>query len=1697
MKNRILSLLLVLCLLCTILPVPVVTAAGANGSFAGGTGTASDPYLVATKEHLDNVRQYPNGHFMQTVDIAFAESDFVEGGAFYNAGAGWLPIGSQTTPFSGTYHGNGYTISGLRSYGDNDYIGLFSYVDGGAVIRGVTLTGVSLQGTRYVGGIAACVNAEAGAVSISDCSVSGSLAGKSYVGGFIGIGRGTAGSLSVRNCVNRAGIDVYSNGDGCGGIAGGLSGATITRCVNYGAVDGVPFSEDRGTASLGGIVGHASDDAFLACANYGDVSTFFAGGIAGSGDDCSFSNCLNTGVLTHSDEGYGKAITSGSGNNSENCFVLGTESSIGNISHATAEQMQSGEVAYQMKDYFGQTLGEDTYPVLLNGANSVYQVKNCQGEVTYSNTGNDILHNFADNVCTACGAIGGLCGDNLTWTLKDGTLTISGTGPMWDFDDESFDYSDEPESPWYDYREEITDVVVEEGVTTIGTFAFLRCKYMETADVADSVTDFGSGAFKGCNALTAITIPEEQKYIGSFTFSGCNSLTGVIIPNGVADIGEHAFAGSGLTSVVIPNSVSRIYDRAFDSCTELETVEIGSGVSMLCERAFGFCPRLSSVKFLGAPPNAGVNNVFAKSPSQNNTTLFAYYPGWMDNWTELARKMISTAVVWKPYCQEHSWVDATCTEPKTCSVCGQTEGEATGHIYDKLTHQCVCGATAYQVAFDGYKGDNFGGMFQVNGSFDTRLFRQEECAAGATLSDTLTFTITKDPQWEGMTFEGWLRYEEEGIEQGGPFYLQNGDLYTTAEVMEHAVPDYNVRYVAKWAEIPMFYYENLYDPYWGVGGNNGDMFGVVIRPHDLTLDVNMTVMCNNQVIAPQADGYYFDLGEGETLRDLGFSIGDVSFYDDSREFLGWKACILEEGKGFTQIEGTSLMRTEEILDYPSLGSPRIWFYGQWSGEDADYFSDVAFDAFGGTQEIYVGESLLRTDRYFREYCREGGTVVDECSRYFDDTVSITNLVREGNVFGGWIEYTKVGDQWQMVSDQSIGTDVAFAKTVTENDMAFVAYWSNVPWEDYENYGSGGGEDGGSGEDGPNNGATGNVGVNGGTYCRFATTKNGEPWIGVSGRVNVEVPAGSSLRAEGYRFENWELYPYYEGETHTRIGWYVGNAVDENGKIIKLPGTGLLSDEEMLSYIIPADQKIIFEAQWDEEDNGGDVSAGGYVASITAAEEVTNGDRILALIKAKHSEETQFAAGEVVVSYDSSMLTFNQAASNLGNATVKDSNGRLILEDYGEDKSFNNTAYVLAFDTKGTGTVTLNLESAAFVNKENAVKSDLIEATLDPASAVVVISRSQYPVTLDGIFNGPATVTDGESYTFCAADTKHYVYDSVSVVMGGNSVGVTDNGDGSYTVERVNGPLTITGSRSERTFQVTFNGNGADKITDARPTATYGTEYVFDLPSEEGAVYTLEQFLIDGQVYTDYMVTGKTITIDGMHIHGDMVITVTRTVTEATVTVEGNGAGAAAGYDPKLELGKDYTLTLNPAAGYSYTVTATMNGEPAEVIDNGDNTYTIKKVTGDIVFTVTRKLVTDAVTVSQYLKVNGANVWMVKFAAEVEPGKMPTYDGKPMYWSDEYDAYCYLVITEILDEEEAKIKLDITDGTAPVLGDSMDVNGSGKVDASDAQLVYNMYNAMYNSFGGDVTVEKYLRADVNKDGEINVQDAAAIIAHILA
>ena len=227
------------------------------------------------------------------------------------------------------------------------------------------------------------------------------------------------------------------------------------------------------------------------------------------------------------------------------------------------------------------------------------------------------------------------------------------------------------------------------------------------------------------------------------------------------------------------------------------------------------------------------------------------------------------------------------------------------------------------------------------------------------------------------------------------------------------------------------------------------------------------------------------------------------------------------------------------------------------------------------------------------------------------------------------------------------------------------------------------------------------------------------------------------------------------------------------------------------------------------------------------------------------------------------------------------------------------------------------------------------------------------------------------------------------------------------------------------------------------------------------------------------------------------MSISKTATKAGVTVNGTGASAAAGYNASATIGADYTLTIVPESGWTYVVTAIMNGGTAVVIDNTNNTYTIKAVTGPIEFTVERILKMDGFDVTNYMTIDGKNIWLVKNTTALENGKVYTYDGNKMFWSDKYQAYCYTVIKETFSVADLNGKVSIGNGTADTVEyDRMDVNMSGKLDASDAQFVYNIYNAMYDEFTQDVTVEKFLRADVNGDAVVNVSDAAAIINYIL-
>ncbi|MCD7887367.1 MAG: leucine-rich repeat protein, partial [Clostridiales bacterium] len=158
----------------------------------------------------------------------------------------------------------------------------------------------------------------------------------------------------------------------------------------------------------------------------------------------------------------------------------------------------------------------------------------------------------------------GTCGDDLAWTLdENGKLTISGTGAM-------KSWSSYSRVPWYSYISSITSVAIEDGVTSIGKYAFYGCTSLTSVTISDSVISIGSYVFHGCTSLTSVTIPGSVTSIGSYAFYNCTSLTSVTIPNGVSSVSSYMFYGcTELISVSIGKSVASISSYAFYNCTSL------------------------------------------------------------------------------------------------------------------------------------------------------------------------------------------------------------------------------------------------------------------------------------------------------------------------------------------------------------------------------------------------------------------------------------------------------------------------------------------------------------------------------------------------------------------------------------------------------------------------------------------------------------------------------------------------------------------------------------------------------------------------------------------------------------------------------------------------------------------------------------------------------------------------------------------------------------------------------------------------------------------------------------------------------------------------------------------------------------------------------------------------------------------------
>ena len=215
----------------------------------------------------------------------------------------------------------------------------------------------------------------------------------------------------------------------------------------------------------------------------------------------------------------------------------------------------------------------------------------------------------------------GTCGDNLTWELDEsGTLTISGTGDMWDYNHYGTETNPANPAPWVTKGQwswennTITKVVIGEGVTRVGNEAFQYCNVIYEIDFPSTLKSIGDEAFVG-NQVNELNLPAGLESIGNYAFELSWNLESVTLPDGLKSIGYGAFgAAVVLKKAIIPESVTEIGLGAFGT---LKTAgPIGSG----CELEFGWTTSIPDNAFGGSGADNGQYSSFTSITLPNTIT---------------------------------------------------------------------------------------------------------------------------------------------------------------------------------------------------------------------------------------------------------------------------------------------------------------------------------------------------------------------------------------------------------------------------------------------------------------------------------------------------------------------------------------------------------------------------------------------------------------------------------------------------------------------------------------------------------------------------------------------------------------------------------------------------------------------------------------------------------------------------------------------------------------------------------------------------------------------------------------------------------------------------------------------------------------------------------------------------------------------
>lgn len=542
------------------------------------------------------------------------------------------------------------------------------------------------------------------------------------------------------------------------------------------------------------------------------------------------------------------------------------------------------------------------------------------------------------------------------------------------------------------------------------------------------------------------------------------------------------------------------------------------------------------------------------------------------------------------------------------------------------------------------------------------------------------------------------------------------------------------------------------------------------------------------------------------------------------------------------------------------------------------------------------------------------------------------------------------------------------------------------------------------------------------------------------------------------------------------------------------------------------------------------TATGYTVSMGADQQVAAGQQVRIPVTVASGEKgiTGFNAYDMTFTYDPAALTLNTKTGAAANLTVEDNNGTVRVRRYGDAVPLGE-ALALEFTAKATATSAVTLTNAKFDLDANSINFDAPEATISDADTVV--NANNFTVTLPDAFTSDETrlVPKGGSFTFKPVDS-HYTY-TFTVKMGDSATeGLTFGANDTYTIENISGNVEVTYTgKTPKQYDVKYkiDEDVEQDVTKGPETVTYLNDYSFVVTPRAGYSYRVIYSVDNGDPFVHTVIAVPTAnddgtltyTIPGKEIVGGVEIWIDpNTESGIPVVFTGNGVeDAASGNASSMGKNMPYYFTLNQRESCDYTVTAyyqplatpTASKRPATVRSLGNGKYVVEAVNyNDYLYVYARSwnLVVkvekvshsaEEVTVSKYLELNDKTMMLVTVKGTPEGGSAFTYDGNTMYKVEGYgtDRYAWLVIVDkgqTLTQEKAaaKVAISAADNVVTItLG--FDVNMTGKVDVNDAQLVYDMYNGTYSDFT-KVSVEKFLRADVNATKVVDHTDAVAIV-----